>query len=130
MKSERIFIGNIMKCTKYEEHMTFSASSSINGIPISRDIEGYTEWDDKIFKENAILIKLKSGGYVDLDNINSLLSYLKFIKDSNKDGFILGSYIMDDSPHELNCLFVDEDSLKPYNTEQKNISVHQLKKQK
>lgn len=131
MKSEQIFIGNIRKCTKYEEHITFQSEICINGISIGCDSFGYFETDDELYKENAILIKIENGGYVDLERFNSVLDYIRIYKDISKDGFKLGGLMMSTSSHELNSLFVDENSLKPYysNEQTKDISLRQLKKQ-
>ena len=86
----------------------------------------------ELYKENAVLIKVKNGGYVDLENFNSILDYIKIHQDITKNGYRLGGLIMSTSAHCINSLFVDRKSLIPYykNKEQdNNISVHQLKKQ-
>jgi len=131
MKPEQIFIGNIRKCTKYESHTTFQSKTYINGECIGADGFGYVDTDDELFKENAILIKIEKGGYVDLERFNSILDYIRIYKDITKDGYMLGGLMMSTSSHGLDSLFVDEDSLKPYynNEQTKKISVRQLKKQ-
>ena len=131
MKSEQIFIGDIRKCTKYERHTTFETKTYINGQSIGLDGFGYIKTEDELFKENAILIKIEKGGYVDLETINSVLDYIRIHKDKTKDGYRLGGLMMSTSSHKLNSLFVDRDSLKPYysNEQTKNVSVRQLKKQ-
>lgn len=130
MKPEQIFVGNIRKCTKYESHTTFQSETYINGRFIGGDGFGYIDTDDELFKENAILIKIEKGGYVDLERLNSILDYVRIYKDI-KDGYMLGGLMMPTSPHGIDNLFVDKKSLKPYysNEQTKNISVHQLKKQ-
>lgn len=131
MKPEQIFIENIRKCTEYKENTTFQSKTYIDGECIGTDAIGFIESDDELFKENAILIKLKQGGYVDIERLNSILDYIKMRKDITKTGYILGGLIMSTSSHRIDSLFVDETSLKPYynNKQQKNISVRQLKKQ-
>lgn len=131
MKPEQIFIGDIRKCTKYEEHEIFESKTYINGVCIGCDRLGYIKKDDELFKENAILIKIKKGGYVDLERFNSILDYIRIYKDIIKDEYMLGGLMMPTSSYGLDSLFVDENSLKPYyNKEQaNNISVRQLKKQ-
>ena len=132
MKPEQIFIGNIKKCTKYEEHTTFSSSMYIGNQCICCDSFGTIAVDDEIYKENAVLIKIKNGGYVDLERLNSLLDYIKIHQDITKNGYRLGGLMMSTSAHCIDSLFVDEESLKPYYTDEQqigNISVHQLKKQ-
>ena len=131
MKPEQIFIGNIRKCPKYEEHTTFKSQTFIDSDIIDTDTFGYIVSDDELYKENAILLKIKQGGYVDIERLNSILDYIKMRKDITKTGYILGGLIMSTSSHRIDSLFVDETSLKPYynNKQQKNISVRQLKKQ-
>ena len=131
MKPEQIFIGNIKRCTEYKEHITSQDKTYINGQCFICDEFGYIETNSEFFKENAILIKIKKGGYVDLERLNSLLDYIRVYKDIRFNGYMLGGLMMDTSPHDLNSLFVDKKSLKPYysNEQTKNISVRQLKKQ-
>lgn len=132
MKTDQIFIGDIRKCTKYNTHTTFSSSMYIGDQCIGCNSFGYVDEDDELYKENAVLIKVKNGGYVDLENFNSILDYIKIHQDITKNGYRLGGLIMSTSAHCVNCLFVDRKSLKPYYTNKEqdnNISVHQLKKQ-
>lgn len=127
MKTDQIFIGDIRRCTKYEKHITLSSMTA----NVIRESFGYIEEDDELYKENAILIKIKNGGYVDLERFNSILDYIKIHKDITKNGYRLGGLMMSTSAHCLDSLFVDEESLKPYYTAKQtsNLSVHQLKKQ-
>lgn len=131
MKTDQIFIGDIRKCTKYETHTTFSGSTYIGNQHIYCDSFGYIDEDDELYKENAILIKIENGGYVDLERFNSILDYIKIYRDIKKDGYRLG-LMMSTSAHCIDSLFVDEKSLKPYYDDKRqkdSISVHQLKKQ-
>lgn len=132
MKTDQIFIGDIRKCTKYETHTTFSNSTYIGDQCIGCDSLGYIDSDNELYKENAILIKIKNGGYVDLERFNSFLDYIRIYRDITKDGYRLGGLMMPTSAHNIDSLFVDESSLKPYYTNHQrptNISVHQLKMQ-
>ena len=131
MKPEQIFVGDIRKCTKYEIHNFFCCETSINGTSIGRDGFGRVKIEHESFKDDAILIKIKNGGYVDLERLESVLDYIKIYKDIKKDGYKLGNLMMPGFSYRLDCLFVDESSLKPYYSEKqtKNISVRQLKKQ-
>ena len=132
MKTDQIFIGDIRKCTKYETHTTFSSSTYIGDQCIGCDSFGYIDKDDELYKENAVLIKIKNGGYVDLERFNSILDYIRIYRDITKDGYRLGGVMMSTSAHCIDSLFVDEESLKPYYTDKQqtdDISVHQLKKQ-
>ncbi len=132
MKTDQIFIGNINKCTKYISHTTFSSETFIGDQCISSDSFGYIEKEAEIYKENAILIKLKNGGYVDLENLNTVLDYLKVAKTFTKGGFYLGGIVLSTFAYNEGSLFVDSNSLVPYYAETKkneNISTRQLKKQ-
>ena len=130
MNSNQIFIGNIKKCTEYERHTTFESSTYIDDECISVERFGYIKKDSEVYKTNAILIQTKHGGYVDLENLNSILDHIKLLKDITKDGYRLGGLIMSTNPHCKDCLFVDRHSLKPLylQKEIKNISVKNLKK--
>ncbi len=132
MKIEQIFIGDIRRCIKYETHTTLSSSSYIGDQCIGCDSFGYIDKDDILYKAQAVLIKIKNGGYVDLERFNSILDYIRIYKDITKDGYRLGGLMMSTSPHCIDSLFVDENSLKPYYADKqqtRDISVRQLKKQ-
>lgn len=132
MKAEQIFIGDIRKCTKYETHTTISSSAYIGNQCILSESFGYISEDDELYKRNAILIKIKNGGYVDLERFNSILDYIRIYHDITKNGYYLGRLMMSTSAHCIDSLFVDEKSLQPYyGNRQKNstISIRQLKKQ-
>jgi|GEM_PF-957631 len=132
MKTDQIYIGNINRCTKYVSHTTFSSETFIGDDCICSDSFGYIDKDFEPYKENAILIKLKNGGFVDLENLNTVLDHLEVLTTSTKDGFYLGGIIMSNHAHCEGCLFVDQISLKSYYPENKNdvnISARQLKKQ-
>lgn len=106
MKTDQIFIGDINKCTKYETHNTFSSSTYIGDECVSCDSIGYIDTDDEPYKENAILIKIENGGYVDLERFNSILDYISIYQDITKDGFRLGGLMMSTSPCCVDDLFV------------------------
>jgi len=128
MKPEQVFIGDIRRCTKYETHTTFSSGTYINGECLFTDSFGYIETDNELYKENAVLIKIRENRYVDLERLNSILDYIEIYKDKM---YNLGTIMMPISEYGVDRLFVDHKSLKPYyeNTQEKNISVRQLKKQ-
>ena len=131
MKPEQIFIGNIRKCTMYED-TTVKCNSYFGNTLISCDTFGQIKTKSKLYKSNAILIKLKCGGYVDIDNLNNILDYLKIHKDIKKNGYYLGGMIMTDEAHNKDCLFVEYKSLRPYYQHpetEKNISVKKIKKE-
>ena len=132
MKTDQIFIGDIRKCTKYETHTKLSSSTYIGDQCIGCDSFGYIDKDDELYKENAVLIKIKNGGYVDLERFNSILDYIRIYRDITKDGYRLGRFMMSTSALCFDSLFFVEESLKPYYADKQqtdDISVHQLKKQ-
>lgn len=132
MKSDQVFIGNIRRCTKYEENIALSCKTYIDGQLIGCERFGSIEEDDELYKENAILIRVKNGGYVDLERFDSILDYIRLYRLYTKNGFRLGGLIMSTSAYRLDDLFVDEKTLKPYyqtNEEVKDTSILKLKKQ-
>ena len=130
MKANRVFVGDIKKCTKYEEHTLFSSEIFIGEDCIGGDSFGHTVAECELYKENAVLIEF-NGGYVDLDNLKSFIDYLKVYGDITKNGFYEGGLIMSTSPHCSDSLFVDSESVKPYNNKQNKdkISARQLRKE-
>ncbi len=64
MKTDQIFVGNIRKSIKYETHNAFSSSMYVGDQCIACSSFGHINTDDELFKENAVLIKIKNGGYV------------------------------------------------------------------
>ena len=129
MKTEKIYIGNIRRCTSYEEHYTRTASTCIDDMCIENESLGYINSDDVLYKENAILLKLDNGGFVDLEDLNSLLDILKLKKNSLSKWITLGGSVMITTPYENDCLFVDRNSLRNYSDEVKsNVSVYKLRK--
>lgn len=132
MKSDQVFIGNIRRCTKYEENIALSCKTYIDGQLVGCERFGSIEEDNELYKENAILIRVKNGGYVDLERFDSILDYIRLHRLYTKNGFRLGGLIMSTSAYRLDDLFVDEKTLKPYyqtNEEVKDTSILKLKKQ-
>ena len=81
MKPDKVFIGNIKRCTKYISHSRFTGNVFIGEECVNLSSFGYIESEDELYKENAVLVKTKNGGYIDLENFNSILDYLKIYKD-------------------------------------------------
>lgn len=131
MKPDKVFIGNIKRCTKYISHSRFTGNVFIGEECVSLNSFGYIESEDELYKENAVLVKTKNGGYIDLENFNSILDYLKIYKDDAQRDYNLWKTIMPTHSRDSNSLFVDENSLKPYfNSEDKKeeISIYQLRR--
>lgn len=131
MNSNQVFIGNIRRCTKYETHITFGSQTYINNDCISCDSLGYIEEESENFKENAILIEVSKGGYVDIESYKTALDYFKIRQNLQKSRFHLGNLIMSTSPHKTGCLYIDSTTLKPFydKEESHNVSIHRLKKE-
>ena len=132
MKTDQIFIGNIRKCTKYDTHTIFSSSTYVGEQCIGSECFGYIDKDDELYKEDAVLVKIKNGGYVDLESFNSLLDYIRIYCDITKNGYILGGLMMPTSAYRAGGLFVDKDSLRLYYADKEqtsSVSVRKLKKQ-
>ena len=125
-----VFIGTIRKCTKYKMHTTFSAGTYIGNVCISEECFGHVETDSTVYKENAKLLKITNGGYVDLDLLNNFLDEIKVKSRITKNGFYLNGLIMSTSANKMDCLFVDEESLIQYEPlkEIKRPTVKKLKK--
>lgn len=131
MKPDKVFIGNIKRCTKYISHSRFTGNVFIGEECVNLSSFGYIESEDELYKENAVLVKTKNGGYIDLENFNSILDYLKIYKDDAQRDYNLWKTIMPAHSRGNNSLFVDENSLKPYfNSEDKKeeISIYQLRR--
>lgn len=122
---ENIYIGNIMRCTKYEEH-TNCVIEDFCGI----DTFGHIIEENEIYKENVILLKVAQNGYVDLDQLNSYLDYLKIKKYKANGGFRLGGAILSTMPWKENSLFVSEVRKCCIKEQKGKVKIKDLKKNK
>lgn len=131
MRVDRVFIGDIKKCTKYEEHNIFTSKTYIDGDCIDCDSFGHIKTESELYKKDAILLYVKDGGYVDLDNLKTLFDYIKVSNYITKDGCYFGGLIMTTSPYQCDSLFVDYDSIRPYKNKnnKETISARQLRKE-
>lgn len=130
MKTNQIFRGDIKKCTKYDVHTTFSSSTYIGGQCIGGASIGYVDDEYEIYKENAVLIKVKDGAYVDLESLNSILDYIRIYRDMLLRDYISG-LIIPTSTYCANSLLINEETLKPYYADERqveDVSVRELKK--
>lgn len=129
MQIEEVFIGDIRKCNKYEMHPTFKSETFINGVSLGCDCFGFIETDSEPYKENATILKIKNGGYVDLDNLKTIIDCWKVDSLMRENGgYSLKGIMMSTSESFLNGLFVDEKSLKPYFKEQIDVETMSLRK--
>lgn len=131
MKIEQVCVGNLKICTKYEDHVSVSGETYIGGQLAFRESLGYVDVEDKLYKENVVLIKFANGGFVELEKLNSIFDYIKMRRDYKEKSFLLGGLILDDRAHRINDIFVDSESLKPYYKEEqkKNVSIRRLKRE-
>lgn len=111
---EQVYTGNINICTQYDRHNAFENKLIMDQQEISSDHFGYIIRDGKLYKENATLIKIKHGGYIDIDEFKSILDYFDIKRNMEEKGFTLGGIMMPTSAYGVDTLYVDKDSLKPY----------------
>lgn len=135
MRKNQVYTGDIKKCTSYEPYLEVGGSRTFGYV-----ITGIN-YQSEIFKKKTILIKLKNGKYVDIDSLNSIMDYIKIYKDNlllnseiyNMDLYTkLSGLLLNTSPSDINSLYVDNNSIKPYFEEddKKHISVLKLKKER
>lgn len=128
MKSDSIFVADIKKCTSYDTTNLFCCEEYINGKLVGRSGFGYITHEGEVIKKDAILINLKNGGYVDIDSLNGVVDVVKTLKDMRRRGFVTGGKIMSTSPSRVGSVYVCTDSLRPYNSKEKEVSILQLKR--
>ncbi len=117
MKTDRIFVGDIMQCVECREEVVYRSKRE-ESIRITKIFQ--------TVKENAVLIAMKNGLYIDIEDINM------------RDIFFDSANAALNIPKgtEANYegeMFVDEKSLQPYTKvygplEEENIGVFKLKK--
>lgn len=112
IKLEKICVGNLMQCTKYSMHDSFSSVMFIGDTPCSADTFGYIEKDEELFEKDVCLLKIKKGGYVRLDSINTFSNYLEINRCLIENGYKCGSIMLATSAGYYEEIFVDEKSLK------------------
>ena len=120
MKIENIYIGDIKKCTKYEEHNMII--SNFGGIVTGF---GGINTEGELYKKDVVLIKLKNGGYVDIDRYNTIFDKLKLTMNGNR----LGELVMSRFASHEGSLYVD--NLEPYYSDKPQINkslVKQIKR--
>ena len=124
---EKVFVGNLRKCTKYDTSNCISIEDSA-GITTF----GHISIDSEVCKEDDILIKICDNleVYVRLRNLQTILSYIEVYNNIAKDGAVsIGEMILSTSSTGLGSIFVDMGSLKPYYQDEKGkVKVKQIKK--
>ena len=121
ISKEKIYTGNIRKCTKYNFNEVL-ISREVNNIfyEVCEYVDKLDE-EDELYKENATLIKVSNDVYIELEKLILFLDIIKNHKDIDKD--IFGDLLMSTSVLGLGCLFVDKDTLKHNNKNFKNLTL-------
>ena len=122
MKLKKIYTGTIRKCSAYSLQQLYEKS-------LDTPVSGYSHAhiESKVEKENAILIKIKNGKYVDIDILKTLRDYLNIYFAE------LSLPSLSIHPSKEGELFVDKDSLAHYSNSKdynKQISLKKIKKKK
>lgn len=129
MKVKGLVIGNIREVeynclkTTHSMHCDLGFGCSI----AHHDIKTHS------YKNDALLIKINNSGYVDVDNINSILDIIKIKRHIKRDGIILGGPVLSDTVHPFakpGDLFIEYNSIKECEIPEgyENKSIWQLSK--
>lgn len=123
MNTNQIYVGTIKKCGNVYLYKKYGEERYAGDFTIGHTEYGHIESYTDIINNQAILIKIDINKYVWLKQINT-------VKDQFLTNIGLPVKVINASPEHDNDLFVDENSLIPYfsNEESKNISVGKLKK--
>lgn len=113
---EDVYVGDIYKCTEHRYTPTMENCFCLGEGFDYYGTVGYIVKKGKLYKSNAILVKIKNGGFVDIDSYKTFIDYIKICRDITKNGFILDGIVLETSPHKIDSLYVESDSLVPYST--------------
>ncbi len=127
IKLEKICIGNLMQCTKYETHTLFSSTMFIGDVSLGIDSFGHIETEEEILEKDVYLLKVKNGGYVRLDSINTLKDYFAINHCLVENGYKTGSIMLSTGAGYKGNIFVDEKSLKPVAEGEVKKNYHDIK---
>ena len=127
MDSNRIFIGNIMRCTGHQERplLVMESFGTIDSF-------GSIETTQELAKENAILLKTKHGYYVDVEGLSLFDIMYLYLEDDKciTSGTMSWKLFMGTfSGLYVGELFVDRDTLHPYVLEKPKVSIRTLGKE-
>lgn len=115
MNGNRVFRGNIKVCN----YMEFNGGSAARMWPDPESGVWATRPDD-IVKENAILIKVANGLFIDVDKVKGNLDAIRKV---------LRNDALRTQPRGCGWWYVDEESLIPYYSSQnERTSIYQLRK--
>lgn len=127
MKPEKVFIGDIRKCTDYRMEPMLICEDSF-GITTF----GSQSYESEIHKKREVLIQIANSAYIPLSEINSFLSYLAALNDYRINGLNSNRFLYCGTPYRVGQLFVEDESLQPYYGEdapKRDISIRSLKQQ-
>ena len=106
MKIEGLYTGTILKCTYINDTLKDDIDESY----------GFFRYNYEMYKENVLLAKMKNGGYVEFDKLNSFINRIKIGKDIHKNGW-----------REVGDHFIDANSLEQYKNEDVNVKKYRMK---
>lgn len=125
INKENVFVGNIMRCTKYDTSNCI-VMEDMAGITSF----GYVSKAHEPYKENQILIKICDNPevYVELEKLKSFLTYIDIYSQVDRNGIHLNEKILSTSSSFLGDIYVDFESLKPYYEEKGKVKIKKIKK--
>ena len=121
MDSEKIFFGDLYKVTKYDIEMDWE--SKIENECFTPGL-GHAKKEITLYKKHAILLKTFDGHYVDLDNLNLLLTLIIY----HKIPFTSQNALLITTPLKENQIFVDSSSITPYLSTKTNVDLKIVRK--
>ena len=126
MQNDRLFIGDIMQCTKHEPYTLSNEGEFLGEHRLNVDsfgydlgsVDEYVYIASEVLKVDATLIRTRHGYYVDVEGLSlSDIAYLESSKVKVR-GAKSGRLFMLTSASGEGDLFVDGDSIRPYAPEQ------------
>ena len=101
----QLYCGAINQCRRFvvDKHEGVHARQIRSMKPVS-----------EVYKPDAILVKVKNGGYIEKEKFQSLLSKIKAKNYVMEYGYYIDDFMMPSVPYKEGCLYVDEDSLQSY----------------
>lgn len=113
MKSEKIFFGDLYIIKRYE---------------VEKDKEipdlGRIKKESILYKKHAVLLKTFDNQFIDLEQLNWLLT----LRLNHKVPFIPKSVLLTTIPLQENQIFVDLSSIKPYLSTKTNVNLKIVRK--
>ena len=121
MDSEKIFFGDLYKITKYDveidKESTYEDGRFIPGL-------GHIKKENTLYKRHAVLLKTFDNHYIDLEQLNWLLT----LRINHKIPFTPKSALLTTIPLEENQIYVDSSSITPYLSAKTNVNLKIVRK--